>query len=722
MVVFAVFPKWTVDDAYITYRYAENFAYTGEFRWNVGEQPVEGYTGIALPFALAGAIRMGVAPDVAAKTIGVTSYVIAAIAFVLLLGRLGVSDLVRGAFGFLYLSTPALFTHASSGLEVSNDCASTQAQPTLFALNLLVNKGKESRGSRTVAGQKLGLRGKHARTSRDRAPETSESASDARLESVPSQTKPSACKTLVPLGGKSQMYIRSSLSLLVVGIMLSLVASLEVRADTGTASYPSLVFSTNLGTSGYARAESVASDTRGDLYIVGAAKDAHFGGSPKINVLGTPGGNTDVFVLKLDASGTAIDFVTLIGGAAEESARSVALDASGNIYIVAVTSSGNLPVAGGLHRPYASGTDAYLAKLSPSGDSLIYATYLGGSSEEANPRVAVSRSGQATVVLASLSSDFPVTSGPAPSPESFAAVAVSISPGGDQLVYSRKVADTGIVSRLGIAANHEGDVLVVGTGFLTRLTSDGHESATASRDLLFERVTIDAAGDVYTAALALDDRDLPGQVVLQKWSSDLREILSETRFTPRFNFRVELGDLAVDGDANLYLTDFEDGSTENYYGAVRRIDREGRLTFEQLITDALVGLSLTPSRQVGVAGNSFFAAPTFNALVPDRGTFRLGFATQLKFPTEVGVLPTITAIERQPRKANPLKFRTVISGSGFQTGARVFVGDSKAPDTLFVVKSATRIVRKSELQTNGEQVELTILNLDGGEAHEHYSR
>ncbi len=116
-VVFVLFPRWTVDDAYITFRYAENLARTGELAWNPGERPVEGYTGVALPVALAGAIRLGIPVEVAAKAVGVAAYAVGAIAFLLLLGRLGVSDTVRGAFGLVYLTTPALFTHATSGLE-----------------------------------------------------------------------------------------------------------------------------------------------------------------------------------------------------------------------------------------------------------------------------------------------------------------------------------------------------------------------------------------------------------------------------------------------------------------------------------------------------------------------------------------------------------------------------------------------------------------------------
>src|ERR1043166_1004184 len=71
----ALFPKLTVDDAYITVRYAENLARHGELVYNVGEQPVEGYTGVALPVLLAGFVRLGISPILAGRAIGIAAFI-----------------------------------------------------------------------------------------------------------------------------------------------------------------------------------------------------------------------------------------------------------------------------------------------------------------------------------------------------------------------------------------------------------------------------------------------------------------------------------------------------------------------------------------------------------------------------------------------------------------------------------------------------------------------
>ena len=113
----AWFPKWTADDAYITYRYAENLAHHGQPTWNAGLDPVEGYTGVALPVILAGSIAVGADPDVASKTLGVLAFLLLALTTWRLCGRLSVSPLGKSAVLAGLCTAPFMFTHALSGLE-----------------------------------------------------------------------------------------------------------------------------------------------------------------------------------------------------------------------------------------------------------------------------------------------------------------------------------------------------------------------------------------------------------------------------------------------------------------------------------------------------------------------------------------------------------------------------------------------------------------------------
>ncbi len=115
--VLAVFPKWTVDDAYISFRYAANLAEHGALTWNVGEDPVEGYTGVALPVAMAAFIALGMQPVVASQLLGIVSFFAAAVMLFLVLGRLRVAPFVRACCVLLFVTAPCVFTHALSGLE-----------------------------------------------------------------------------------------------------------------------------------------------------------------------------------------------------------------------------------------------------------------------------------------------------------------------------------------------------------------------------------------------------------------------------------------------------------------------------------------------------------------------------------------------------------------------------------------------------------------------------
>ena len=117
LLVLIIFPKWTVDDAYIYYRYADNLAKYGELNWNVGESPVEGYTGVALPVLLAGFIKAGGSPVTGSHILGVLAYILGFVMLFLILRRLKLSHAGRFFGLFFYSATPIIFTHVLSGLD-----------------------------------------------------------------------------------------------------------------------------------------------------------------------------------------------------------------------------------------------------------------------------------------------------------------------------------------------------------------------------------------------------------------------------------------------------------------------------------------------------------------------------------------------------------------------------------------------------------------------------
>lgn len=113
----SLFPRWTIDDAYITFRYAENLATCGALTWNIGEPPVEGYTGVALPAVLAMLHKLGLSTIIASKAIGLVAYFGGAFFVWLILHRLHVRDWQVVVTLLYYFCAPFLYVHAWSGLE-----------------------------------------------------------------------------------------------------------------------------------------------------------------------------------------------------------------------------------------------------------------------------------------------------------------------------------------------------------------------------------------------------------------------------------------------------------------------------------------------------------------------------------------------------------------------------------------------------------------------------
>jgi hypothetical protein len=98
---------------------------------------------------------------------------------------------------------------------------------------------------------------------------------------------------------------------------------------------------------------------------------------------------------------------TYLGGMADDEAYGIALDAEGNIYLTGRTYSDNFPSTGGAR---ASDRDIFVAKLDPSGTELIYSSIIGGRSGDDGIAVAVSAAGEAVVTAYTASDDFPLRS------------------------------------------------------------------------------------------------------------------------------------------------------------------------------------------------------------------------------------------------------------------------------------------------------------------------
>ncbi|MCK4393146.1 SBBP repeat-containing protein, partial [Candidatus Bipolaricaulota bacterium] len=89
-------------------------------------------------------------------------------------------------------------------------------------------------------------------------------------------------------------------------------------------------------------------------------------------------GNYDAFVAKLNTSGSVLIYSTYLGGHGHDNGWAIAVDDSGSAYITGYTESSNFPTQDPLQPNCSGEKDAFVAKLNTSGSALIYSTYLGG--------------------------------------------------------------------------------------------------------------------------------------------------------------------------------------------------------------------------------------------------------------------------------------------------------------------------------------------------------
>ncbi|MFN7919797.1 MAG: hypothetical protein U0Q16_06850 [Bryobacteraceae bacterium] len=122
------------------------------------------------------------------------------------------------------------------------------------------------------------------------------------------------------------------------------------------------------------------------------------------------GGTADAYVLKVTPTGDNIPFATFLGGSGTEAVIAIGVDAGGNIVVAGFTDSTNFPSAGASARPNAGNTDAFVARLVPSGATygFSYSTQLGGSGFDRVTGISVRSTGEAVIAGTTSSANFPV--------------------------------------------------------------------------------------------------------------------------------------------------------------------------------------------------------------------------------------------------------------------------------------------------------------------------
>ncbi len=268
-----------------------------------------------------------------------------------------------------------------------------------------------------------------------------------------------------------------------------------------------LIYSTYLGGAlGTFDVSAIAVDGGGSLYVAGSTGASDF---PIVNGFQPANaGGVDAILAKLSPSGGLISFSTYLGGSSSDIANGLAIDNSGKAYIVGQTDSIDFPTKSAMQSTINGLADAYIVKIDTAAKTLVYSTYLGGSSLDKAFGVAVDSTGHTYVAGQTLSTDFPTTSGAyqqgyqqlsVGSPDGFVS---KISANGQSLDYSTFLGrpSVGTTARA-VALNLSGGIVVVGSSMFGCPVSGLEIGTTAFQNGFL--ASFDATGSTVTASACI---------------------------------------------------------------------------------------------------------------------------------------------------------------------------------------------------------------------------
>jgi len=312
---------------------------------------------------------------------------------------------------------------------------------------------------------------------------------------------------------------------------------------------PVLTYSTYLGGSGTDQAAGIAVDSTGSVYLTGYTNSPNF----PLATLGTlPRNANHVFVAKLNSTGTNLIYADYIGGNNEDYGLGLVLDSANDVYVTGSTGSSNFPVVNAYQSQQPGPYSGFLTKLSADGSSLLYSTYLGGSTFDQPTSIAIDSLGQVHVAGYTESQNFPTAN-------AYQATVLA-SQGGSYGIY-------GFLTTFSV----NGSSLVYSTYFAGNTTlgqTCGSTTCYPPPYSTINAVAVDANGDTYVAG-GTNTNNFP-TTTSAYLTSNPTQLGATISFVSKFNSSgglvystyfygtsgdpVQMNGIAVDGSGSAYVT------------------------------------------------------------------------------------------------------------------------------------------------------------------------
>lgn len=321
------------------------------------------------------------------------------------------------------------------------------------------------------------------------------------------------------------------------------------------------LYSTLIGGNDSAAGYGIAVDSEGNAYIVGTNTSSDFPVTPgAFSAVHNPNG--DIFVLKLNASGSELIYSTFVSGSSFSNIPTdIAIDAAGNSYITGVTNSADYPTTPGALRtvknPAPAIVDAFVTKFNAAGSALLYSTFLGGTAVNSANAITVTPEGVAFVTGSTASTDFPVSSGaftPTYPGGTTSAFAVQLNEAGSGINWGTYLGGTGTDEGRDIAFDSLGNAYVTGstasadfptTAFAFSRTFSG------AQDAFVTKLNATGSALVYSTYLGGSDNDIGASIAVD--STHTAYVLGTTQ-SPDFPTVAGAVQSKLNGASDLFFT------------------------------------------------------------------------------------------------------------------------------------------------------------------------
>ena len=421
---------------------------------------------------------------------------------------------------------------------------------------------------------------------------------------------------------------------------------------------PVLVYSSFLGNNYQDEGTAVAADAAGSLYLAG-------------DTFSVTRGDSDVLIRKIAPDGSAYLYTADIGGSDNDYGTGIAVDPAGSVYVCGYSASTDFPLsANAFQKGNAGNNNAIVLRLDPTGNTLIFSTYIGGSYDDRATALALDSQGNVYLTGGAISTDFPTSTG---------AYQTQIRGGLDCFVVEFDSQGNGIFSTFigggsddqanSIAVDSQGNSYITGQtlsdsypqvnasfqhsrhggsdAFVTELSADGSHLvystfAGGSSDDIGSGIAVNPAGEAYVVGTTASG-DFPttsgayqrgyngsGDIFVLAYSPNGQNLKFSTYLG---SHGVEDGNgIALDSVNNVYVTGDTNSDQYPVTGDAVQRNRKGRLDAVVSVLDP-TGSRLLYSTFFGGSGDDSGAAI---AVDPYANIYLTGFTASFDCPLTPG--------------------------------------------------------------------------------------